>query len=109
MSANNQTPTISLQDRLCDLLKIATQRKASFQVARIDMGQGNEVAVVAIVNDSEGFIDTIQNYDLCQKRYATKIANAVAVSIAKNGLPDPDHPEEFNLILSDDGADRDGD
>lgn len=100
MSANNQTPTISLQDRLCDLLKIATQRKAPFQVARIDMGQGNEVAVIAVVNDSQGYIDTIQNYAECQRRYATKIANAVAADIAKNGMPDPDKPQAFNLILS---------
>ena len=101
----NPTPTITLQSRIADLLKIATSQQSSKSIARFDFGDGREVAVVAFVEDMNGYLSTIQVYEDNRDRYANKVANAVAAHIEEHGMPDKDNPQPFNLVKSSDGED----
>jgi len=98
---NNPTPTISLSSTLAEMLQIAVKNRESHQIARFDMGQGREVAFIAIAEDSYGYLNALLTYQDSRDRYATRVANAVAEDIAKNGLPEPG--TSFNLIQSSDG------
>lgn len=98
----NPTPTVTLQSTLAELLNIATRERKSHQIVRMDMGQGREIAIVAIVEDSDGYLSTIQNYADARDQYANRVANAVAADIAENGLPEPGTP--FNIVKSSDGS-----
>lgn len=103
MAGNNPTPTVTLQTTLADLINIAVKERSSKQIARFDMGQGREISVVAFVEDSFGYLTTIQTYEQARDEYANRVANAVAEDIRINGLPNPDHPQPFNLVKSSDG------
>lgn len=92
--------TINLNSTIKDLLRIAHENGTSTSSALIDLGGGKEVAVVALVNDVAGYIDTIRNYELCRDSYANQVANAVAADIAANGLPDANNPKPFNIVAS---------
>ena len=103
----NPTPTITLQSRIADLLKIATSTGSSKSIARFDFGNDREVVVCAFVDDSEGYLSVVQMYEDRRDIYANRVANAVAKHIEENGMPDPDNPQPFNIIPSSDGADND--
>lgn len=98
--SHNQTPTITLQSTIAEMIKIAVSEQQSKAIARFDFGDGREVAIVAFVEDANGYIRTLQAYEESRDEYANRVANAVALSIAENGLPDPDNPQPFNLIKS---------
>ena len=98
----SQTPTINLSSPIVDLVKVATGDRKSKALARFDAGQGREILVVAIVNDVNGYLRTMQAYEESRDEYANSVANAVAADIAENGLPDPDNPKPFNIVESSD-------
>ncbi len=102
MTSNNPTPTITLQSTLAEVMKIAVQERKSKAIARFDFGNGREVAFCVFVDDSNGYIRTIQAYEESRDEHANRVANAVADDIRKNGLPDPNNPQPFNLIASSD-------
>ena len=99
----NPTPTITLQSRIADLLKIATSQRSSKSIARFDFGGDREVAVVAFVEDTNGYLGVVQAYEDARDNYANRVANAVAAHIEEHGMPDPDNPQPFNLVKSSDG------
>lgn len=101
MASNNQTPSVTLQSTLAEILNIAVKDKASHQIVRFDCGQGREVAFVAFAEDTYGYLQVIQAYCDARDQYASRVANAVAEDIAENGLPKPG--TSFNLIKSSDG------
>lgn len=101
MTSNNPTPTVTLQSTLAEILNIAVKDRASHQIVRFDCGQGREVAFVAFAEDTYGYLQCIQAYQDSRDAYAARVANAVAASIAENGLPEPG--TSFNLIPSSDG------
>ena len=68
--SNNPTPTISLQSRIADLLKIAVTQRASKSVARFDFGEGREIVACVFVNDSNGYMQVIQAYENGRDEYA---------------------------------------
>ena len=101
--SNNPTPTVSMQTTLGEMLQMAVKQRESHSIARFDVGQGREVAFVAICNDANGYLTTIQCYAEMRDQYAGKVANAVADDFVKNGAPDPDNPRPLNIIPSFDG------
>ncbi len=98
--SHNPTPTITLQSTIAEMIHIAVSEQQSKAIARFDFGDGREVAIVALVEDTNGYIRTLQAYEESRDEYANRVANAVAESIAEHGLPDPDNPQPFNLIKS---------
>ncbi len=80
----NPTPTITLQSRIADLLKIATSQRSSKSIARFDFGGDREVVVVAFVEDTNGYLGVLQAYEDARDDYANRVANAVAAHIEED-------------------------